>query len=144
MPESDLGSDTVEIAAEDEMVKFGQSVACRLTKPCVMTIAGELGAGKSVFARAIIRALGHEGAVKSPTYTLVETYSTNGWRIAHLDLYRLNDPEELHYLAFDDIVANCDLIIIEWPEKAGELLPKTTVAVTIEYLKHGRQVTIVS
>ena len=144
MPESDVDSETVEIATEDKMVKLGQSVACTITKPCIMTISGDLGTGKSVFARSVIHALGHKGAVKSPTYTLVETYTTNGWRIAHLDLYRLNDPEELHYLAIDDIVTNCDLIIIEWPEKAEGLLPKASMAVTIEYLKHGRLITIVS
>jgi len=97
-----------------------------------------------VLARAIVRALGHEGPVKSPTYTLVETYQTNEWRIAHLDLYRLTDPEELHYLAFDDIVAHSDLIIIEWPDKGGDFLPKTTIAVTIEYRQQGRLVTIES
>jgi len=116
------------------MVELGQNLAAQLTKPCVITLSGDLGTGKSVMARAIIRALGHQGAVKSPTYTLVENYTTNGWRIAHLDLYRLNDPEELHYIAFDDIVANCDLIIVEWPDRAGDLLPASTLA---SFLSHS-------
>ena len=124
------------------MTSLGQSVAVALRRPCVMTLSGELGAGKSVFARAVIRALGHQGAVKSPTYSLVETYDLDNWRIAHLDLYRLNDPEELHYLGFDDIVANSDLLIIEWPDKGAGLLPKTTHAVTIEYQDVGRSVVI--
>ncbi len=132
------------IDTEDEMIRFGQTVAASLVKPAVMLLNGDLGAGKSVLARAIIRALGHEGAVKSPTYTLVETYSLPDWQVAHLDLYRLNDPEELHYLGFDDIVANSDLLIIEWPEKGVGLLPKATHEVTIEYLAEGRQVSIVS
>ncbi len=144
MPELEMASKSHNIATEDEMVKLGQVMAASLTKPCVMTLSGDLGTGKSVLARAIIRALGHEGAVKSPTYTLVETYTTTGWRIAHLDLYRLNDPEELHYLAFDDIVANCDLIIVEWPDRADGLLPKINLAVTIDYLEQGRLVNIVS
>lgn len=144
MLEPNVKSEVHNVASEDDMVKLGQTLAIRLTKPSVITLSGDLGAGKSVLARAIIRALGHEGAVKSPTYTLVETYSTNGWQIAHLDLYRLNDPEELHYLAFDDIVANCDLIIVEWPGRAGKLLPKATLTIAIEYLQPGRSVSIVS
>jgi len=136
--------ETFAVATENDMMKLGRTIAANLTKPCVMTLTGDLGAGKSVLARAIVRALGHQGAVKSPTYTLVETYSTNGWQIAHLDLYRLNDPEELYYLGFDDIVANNDLIIIEWPDKGGELLPTTSIAVTIEYQEQGRSVTLVS
>jgi len=141
---TDLGSEskTVDVISEEEMVKLGQAIASTLTKPCVMTLSGDLGTGKSVLARAVIRAFGHDGPVKSPTYTLVETYTTKDWRIAHLDLYRLNDPEELHYLAFDDIVANNDLIIIEWPDKGGDLLPRTTHAVNIEYREQGRSVVI--
>ncbi len=124
------------------MIAFGQRLAQSLPKPCVMTLSGDLGAGKSVLARAMIRALGHDGAVKSPTYTLVENYELDGWRVAHMDLYRLNDPEELHYLGFDDIVANSDLLLIEWPDKGAGLLPKPNLEVTIEYQENGRQVVI--
>ena len=124
------------------MTALGNTIAAGLVKPCVMTLSGELGAGKSVLARSIIRALGHEGAVKSPTYTLVENYDLPHWRVAHLDLYRLADPEELHYLGFDDIVANSDLLLIEWPDKGTGLLPKPTLAVTIEYRESGRQVIV--
>jgi len=143
-PDSVMSEKTLTINTEQDMVELGQKMAAQLTKPCVMTLTGDLGAGKSVLARALIRALGHEGAVKSPTYTLVENYEVNGWCIAHLDLYRLTDPEELHYLGFDDIVANSDLLIIEWPDKGEGLLPKTTLAVTIEYSDQGRKVTIES
>lgn len=121
---------------------LGKAIAESLVKPCVMTLTGDLGAGKSVLARSIIRSLGHVGAVKSPTYTLVEEYDVGGWKIAHLDLYRLNDPEELHYLGFDDIVANSDLLVIEWPDKGAGLLPKVTLAVTILYADQGRSVVV--
>lgn len=126
------------------MTALGKSLASQLVKPCIMTLVGDLGTGKSVLARAIIRALGHVGAVKSPTYTLVETYELDAWHIAHLDLYRLSDPEELHYLGFDDIVANSDLLIIEWPDKGAGLLPKPTLTVTIEYRELGRLVVVES
>lgn len=130
------------VATEADMSVLGKAIAESLDKPCVMTLTGDLGAGKSVLARSIIRSLGHVGAVKSPTYTLVEEYNVGGWKIAHLDLYRLNDPEELHYLGFDDIVANSDLLVIEWPDKGAGLLPKVTLAVTILYADHGRSVVI--
>lgn len=130
------------VATESDMQALGRLLAKSLSKPCVMTLTGDLGAGKSVLARSIIRAFGHEGAVKSPTYTLVETYEAGGWRIAHLDLYRLNDPDELHFLGFDDIVANSDLLIIEWPDKGAGLLPNVTLAVTIHYAEVGRSVVV--
>ena len=135
-------TETHAVATEADMNVLGKAIAGGLVKPCVMTLTGDLGAGKSVLARSIIRALGHEGAVKSPTYTLVEEYDVGGWKIAHLDLYRLNDPEELHYLGFDDIVANSDLLIIEWPDKGAGLLPKATLAVTILYSEKGRSVIV--
>jgi len=137
-------SQTHNVPSEDDMVLLGRTLAQTLSKPCVLTLSGDLGAGKSVLARAIIGALGHEGAVKSPTYTLVEHYELSGWTISHLDLYRLTDPEELHFLGFDDIVASSDLLIIEWPEKANGLLPKTTLGVTILYSETGREVSIES
>lgn len=136
--------DTHEVRSEADMILLGKRMAGLLRKPTVMTLSGELGAGKSVLARSIIRALGHQGAVKSPTYTLVENYNLADWTVAHLDLYRLNDPEELHFLGFDDIVANSDLLLIEWPEQAAGLLPNATLAVTIEYQETGRRVIVAS
>jgi len=124
------------------MLALGHSLATEMVKPSVMTLEGDLGAGKSVLARGLINALGHTGKVKSPTYTLVEQYVVPHWRIAHLDLYRLNDPEELHYLGLDDIVANSDLLIIEWPNKGQGLLPNPTLRVTIDYLDDGRSVVV--
>jgi len=124
------------------MMSLGSEVASTLQSPCVIALRGDLGAGKSVLARGIIRALGFDGAVKSPTYTLIEDYETAGWRIAHMDLYRLDNPEELHFLGFDDIVANSDLLLIEWPDNGQGLLPKFTISVKITYQSDGRQVMI--
>lgn len=130
------------VATESDMTALGQQLQSRLPKPAVVTLSGELGAGKSVLARSVIRACGHSGAVKSPTYTLVEQYALPQWRISHLDLYRLADPEELLYLGFDDIVANSDLLLIEWPDKGGNLLPNPTLEVTIAYGQKGRVVSL--
>jgi len=133
------------IADEAAMRIFGAQLATTLSKPSVVTLSGELGAGKSVLARALIHALGHVGAVKSPTYTLVETYEAGKWRVAHMDLYRLQDPDELQFVGFRDIVANSDLLIVEWPEQAASALPTADLAVTITYAEAdgaGRYITI--
>ena len=122
-----------EIRGEAEMEALGQELVKALVKPAVVFLTGDLGAGKTVLARAMINALGHTGAVKSPTYTLIEGYELDGWRVSHLDLYRLNDPEELHYIGFRDIVANSDLVIIEWPEKGAGQLPNPSLQITITY-----------
>ncbi len=131
-----------EIHSEADMIALGHELVAGLVKPAVVFLTGDLGAGKTVLARAMIGALGHKGAVKSPTYTLVENYELDGWQVSHLDLYRLNDPEELHYIGFRDIVASSDLVIIEWPEKGFGQLPKPSLQITITYSDSHRHVSI--
>lgn len=141
---------TIMCPDEDAMQALGEQLALVLSRGTLLTLTGELGAGKSFLARAIIHAAGYEGRVKSPTYTLIETYEvqtphTELKHIAHLDLYRLADPDELHYLGFDEVQDTHDLVMIEWAERAGELLPVVDVHVHIEYvLGGGRTVTIES
>ena len=96
-------------------------------------LEGDLAAGKTFFARAFLQALGHVGPVKSPTFTVVETYQTGLGPIHHLDLYRLNDPEELHYLGFDDMLAARAICLIEWPSRALTGLPSPDTVVSLEY-----------
>lgn len=129
-------------STEEQLQAIGVKLSERLRPETLVTLSGELGAGKSVLARAIIHALGHTGRVKSPTYTLIETYqlekSTRGIKsIAHLDLYRLADPDELHYLGFDDVLAGNDLVIIEWPEKGAGLIPDPQLRIQIDYAHEG-------
>lgn len=132
------------------MQLFGRQLAGALTNGTLLTLQGELGAGKSVLARAIIHAAGYVGRVKSPTYTLIETYTIDPplsglAQIAHLDLYRLADPDELNYLGFDEVLDSHDLVIIEWAERAGDLLPTADVRILIDYAEGGgRIVTIES
>ncbi|MFK7860562.1 MAG: tRNA (adenosine(37)-N6)-threonylcarbamoyltransferase complex ATPase subunit type 1 TsaE [Granulosicoccus sp.] len=143
-------SRTIMCADEDAMQALGTALFCTLSKGTLMRLEGELGAGKSFLARAIIHASGYSGRVKSPTYTLIETYEIDGSEgeirhVAHLDLYRLADPDELHYLGFDDVLDTHDLVMIEWAERAGDLLPKADVSVAIAYTENGgRQVRIAS
>lgn len=124
------------------MQQLGQEIAGLLPMGTLVTLSGDLGAGKSVLVRAIIHTLGYSGRVKSPTYTLIETYEAGDSgsvpiRIAHLDLYRLEDPAELDYLGFDDVLAENDLVLIEWPEKAGDRMPPSGLQVTISYTDDG-------
>lgn len=123
---------------ESHMQALGASLALCLPVGALLTLQGELGAGKSVLARAIIHALGFSGRVKSPTYTLLETYTlkspqTDINSVAHFDLYRIADPQELYYLGFDDVLAGHDLVMIEWPQRATGLLPDESIAITITY-----------
>ena len=94
--------------------------------PCrVVFLRGELGAGKSTFARGVLRALGVQGTIKSPSYTLLETYELPGVSAVHLDLYRLNDPEELEHLGLADYHRPGFLWLIEWPERGAGRLPRS-------------------
>lgn len=95
-------------------------------------LSGDLGVGKTTFTRYLLRALGHTGAVKSPTYTLVEPYNIKGKPVYHADLYRLNDPEELDFIGFFEYFDEPNsLIIIEWASRAETVLPKPDITINI-------------
>ena len=93
--------------------------------PCrIVTLSGDLGAGKSTFARGALRALGVTGPIKSPSYTLLETYALSAVTVVHLDLYRLKDPSELEYLGLADYHRPAHLWLVEWPEHGGSRIPR--------------------
>ena len=104
-------------------------------------LRGELGAGKSTFARALIRAAGHDGAIPSPTYTLVEPYSLSRGNIYHVDLYRVSDEEELRYLGWNELDDGCR--IVEWPDRAPGLTAQADLALTLRYEGDGRAAELV-
>jgi tRNA threonylcarbamoyladenosine biosynthesis protein TsaE len=99
-------------------------------------LAGELGAGKSTFARALIRALGHTGPVPSPTYTLVEPYELSGVDVYHVDLYRVSDEEELRYLGWNELDGG--LRLVEWPDRAPGLRRQADILLELSYEGEGR------
>ena len=102
-----------------------------------LLLSGELGAGKSTFARALIKAAGHEGAVPSPTYTLVEPYSLANCNIYHIDLYRVTAEDELRFLGWNEL--DDGLRLVEWPDRAPDLQAQADLSLTLTYDGDGRQ-----
>ena len=104
----------------------------------VVGLTGSLGAGKTTLARASLRALGVDGTVRSPTYTIAEPYETRIGRIWHLDLYRVADPDELEYIAIRDLVSESAACLVEWPERGHGGLPELDCLLSIAPARHGR------
>lgn len=105
-----------------------------------LLLEGDLGAGKSTFARALIQAMGHRGAVPSPTYTLVEPYDLDGGMVYHVDLYRVSDEEELRYLGWTELEDG--LRLVEWPDRAPGLAAAADLCIHLRYSGTGRDVEI--
>jgi tRNA threonylcarbamoyladenosine biosynthesis protein TsaE len=119
---------------EPELVTWGEALGRAALPPLLLAIAGDLGAGKTTLARAVCRGYGVEESITSPTFALVHEYAGGRSRVYHIDLYRLEGEDELTNLAWDDIVADHALIIVEWPERAGTRLPADHVPITLQHL----------
>ncbi len=121
-------------------VHFGGELRSLLPAQAVVFLHGDLGAGKTTLVRAYLRAAGYEGAVKSPTYTLVEEYLINKQKIFHFDLYRLAEPEELEWIGIRDYFDQPSLCFIEWAEKGQGFLPDPDIIIDLTPEGHGRMV----
>lgn len=119
--------------------RLGAALATCCTGPAMIHLQGQLGSGKTTLVRGFLRQLGISGAIKSPTYTLVEPYQAGGRQIYHFDLYRLEDPEALEMLGFRDYLESDSVCLIEWPEQAAGLLPPADITVHLEVAAAGRE-----
>ena len=117
---------------EAATLALGAALAQALVPGLVITLSGELGAGKTTLVRGVLRALGHQGPVKSPTYALVELYEVSRLDLHHFDFYRFQDPREWIDAGFRESFNGQVVSLIEWPEKAGGLLPPVDIAIALE------------
>ncbi len=109
---------------EEAVAVLAAELSAAVELPAVIYLEGDLGAGKTTFARAYVHSLGFPGYVKSPSYGLLETYEAGGQKILHLDLYRIEDPEELEYLAIRDLYDTATVLLVEWPDRGLNHLPE--------------------
>ena len=112
------------ILSEADLVRWGERIGREVRPPLVLTLSGPLGAGKSVLARAVARGVGVMGPLPSPTFNLVFRYHAPTSEVVHLDLFRIRDPKELQELGWEELGAGGEVVLIEWPERAGERLPE--------------------
>ncbi|MCY4011851.1 MAG: tRNA (adenosine(37)-N6)-threonylcarbamoyltransferase complex ATPase subunit type 1 TsaE [Gammaproteobacteria bacterium] len=132
---------SVFLEDEDATLALGAKLAVSGLASELVFLHGDLGAGKTTLVRGFLRALGHDGAVKSPTYTLLETYelpprsasdASTGLHIYHFDFYRIVDPRELGYMGIDELVGAPAVKLVEWPSHAGDRLPKPDIEVRLK------------
>jgi len=127
---------------EAQLGELAGQLAAQVGDGGVILLSGELGAGKTTFARALLGALGVGSRVKSPTYSLIESYAVDDLSIHHLDLYRIGDPSELEWLGLADLLAGPHLLLIEWPERAGTALPAADLTVQLAHAGAVRDVVL--
>jgi tRNA threonylcarbamoyladenosine biosynthesis protein TsaE len=120
----------------EELRAWGEAFGARRNAGDIIALEGELGAGKTTLAQAICRGVGIEEDVTSPTFALVNQHEGKRGTVYHLDLYRLNGPDDLTNLGWDDIVNSDAIVIVEWPERAGHRLPDDGIRIRLEYIEH--------
>jgi tRNA threonylcarbamoyladenosine biosynthesis protein TsaE len=122
--------------------QLGAALAACLPQAGLVSLAGPLGAGKTTLTRGVLRALGHAGRVRSPSYSLLERYELGARCVLHLDVYRIGDPAELEYLGLREQMDARTLLLVEWAERAGSALPLALLHIALDYDGSGRSVSL--
>lgn len=128
-----------DLINEQASEEWARRLAVCLSAPLVVTFSGAIGTGKTTIIRAMLKHLGIQSTIKSPTFSLVESYVCAHWHVHHFDLYRIHQEEELEYLGFRDYFSPDSLCCIEWPEHAGTLLPKVDIRFKLSIKGTGRE-----
>jgi len=135
-----VSAPVLRLDSEAEQEAFGARLAASFDGPLLIFLEGDLGAGKTTLTRGFLRGLGHRGAVKSPTYTLIEPYGIGDRRIYHLDLYRVSDAGELEYLGLREMLEEDAVLLIEWAERGEGWLPEPDLRIIIRHRGQGREI----
>lgn len=117
----------------EELTDWGKKLGAASEPPLLITLMGDLGAGKTTLAQAICAGYGVTEEVTSPTYALVHKYSAPRSPVYHVDLYRLSKESDLTNIGWDDIISEAALVIVEWPERAGSRMPRNHLPIALEY-----------
>jgi len=137
----------VNVPSADAMRALGARLAdailaVGLEGPLVIGLSGDLGAGKTTLVGGLLAQLGHAGPARSPTYSLIEPYRVADRDVYHCDLYRLKDPEELEDLGLRDLLLGPSILLVEWPERAGDRLRPPDLQLALAYADHGRRLAL--
>lgn len=135
---------SVFLADEEATLKFGAHFARCLRPGLTIFLHGDLGAGKTTLVRGVLRGLGFEGRVKSPTYTLVESYTVSSLYLYHFDLYRFKHEQEWLDAGFNELFGDTTICFVEWPERAMNLLPSAEVEIFLSVEGDGRRIELAS
>lgn len=124
--------------------RLGEALAKAISTGLIIYLEGDLGAGKTTLVRALLRALGHQGAVKSPTYSLVEVYNISSLYFFHFDFYRFQSPEEFIDAGLDEYFRSDAVCLVEWPDKAIGFMPSADLRLAITHVGEARHVSLQS